>query len=164
MPLVATEETFTITPVLLPSIAGSTARQHHNVGNNERRTSASIWAGVVLSERFCPDRAADIIDQNVDAAETSDGCFDRHAGAVKCFEIGDDRDAAFGFAFNLVHQVRAVEQRDLRALGCKAQGHGAAYALSGAGHDSDFPGEPSWTGGGHAAFPLLFQMWYISTT
>jgi hypothetical protein len=41
---VATEETFTITPRPCPTMIGSTARQHHIVGNSERRISASISA------------------------------------------------------------------------------------------------------------------------
>src|SRR6516162_3632457 len=41
MPRVAIEETLTIVPLLCFSMTGSTARQHHIVGNSERRISAS---------------------------------------------------------------------------------------------------------------------------
>jgi hypothetical protein len=44
MPRVAIEETLTITPPPPSSNTGSTARQHHKVGNSERRISASICA------------------------------------------------------------------------------------------------------------------------
>ena len=44
MPRVAIEDTLTIVPPFCSSMTGSTARQHHNVGNSERRTSATIWS------------------------------------------------------------------------------------------------------------------------
>src|SRR5690554_7178318 len=42
MPRVATEETLTMTPPPCSTRVGSTARQHHRVGINERVTSAAI--------------------------------------------------------------------------------------------------------------------------
>lgn len=42
MPRVATEEMLTIAPLFCAIMLGSTARQHHRVGNSERRISASI--------------------------------------------------------------------------------------------------------------------------
>ena len=45
MPRVALDETLTMVPAPASIMYGSTARQHHSVGNNERRTSASISSG-----------------------------------------------------------------------------------------------------------------------
>ena len=44
MPRVATDDTLTMLPWPAASMAGSTAWQHHRVGNRLRRTSASISA------------------------------------------------------------------------------------------------------------------------
>ena len=41
-PRVAIEDTLTIEPLPFASMWGRAARQHHRVGNSERRTSASI--------------------------------------------------------------------------------------------------------------------------
>ena len=43
-PRVATDETLTIVPRPCSTMNGSTARQHHSVGNSDRRISASISA------------------------------------------------------------------------------------------------------------------------
>ena len=46
MPRAAAEETLTITPPPCSIMYGSTARQHHIVGINDRRISASIWGSL----------------------------------------------------------------------------------------------------------------------
>ena len=69
MPRVAAEETLTMTPSPRSTIDGSAARQRVQRGH-QRPVDLRPDLGVgELGERLEVDRAADIVDQHVDAAE-----------------------------------------------------------------------------------------------
>ncbi|MNP70684.1 hypothetical protein D3C76_1669490 [compost metagenome] len=89
-----------------------------------------------MFERLGPDRAADVVDQDVEAAEG----FDRRghdAGAVGVlFEVGGEGQHAFAGQF--VDQFGAVYCHHLRAFGLEPPAHATADALGGAGDQGDF--------------------------
>ena len=69
MPRAAADETLTIVPCRRSTMNGRTARQHHRVGKSDRRISATICVLGELDVRLEVDRAADVVDQDVDPAE-----------------------------------------------------------------------------------------------
>src|SRR6516165_10964568 len=64
-----------------------------------------------------PDRAADIVDQDVDMVEVLLRTIDRGDGPGKSFQIGDDGDCfgagGFGLVPNLLDKRGAIDQRKL---------------------------------------------------
>ena len=148
-------------PPLIPLLRPARQQmRQHRVAAVERRHQRAADFRVDLrrlefGERPHPDRAADAIDQHVDAAERVDRARHRRARAVVRLEIRDEagRVAAARFGRDLGHEIRAIDEQHLAALGRRAQRDAAADALRRAGHHDDLSGESLH---GHAAFAVTF--------
>ena len=89
-----------------------------------------------------PNGAADIVDQDVDAAEAGQ-CGLHRAGCpivgLQVAAVGEGLGAGLGRDF--ADEVRPIDQQNPPTLGGDAQGEAPADALGGSGHDHDLAGE-----------------------
>src|SRR3981081_4946500 len=93
MPRVATDETLTMTPPP-SSITGSTARQAPERREERAADLCLDLRFLILRERLGPNRAADVINQDVDAAEARSCQLHRSGRAAKHFKVWDGGDGA----------------------------------------------------------------------
>ncbi|MNL62283.1 hypothetical protein D3C87_1862920 [compost metagenome] len=94
-----------------------------------------------MFERLGPDRAADVVDQHVQAPEALDGGLHHPAAFFVLLKIGRQGQhlaARRQCRLHFEHQLGAIHQDQLRALGCHALGHPAPDALGGTGNQRDF--------------------------
>ena len=85
----------------------------------------------IVLERFGPDRAADVVDQDVEAAKGGHGRGHNTGAVLVAFQVS--RQGQHARPFQFVHQLGAVNRNHLCALAQQAFAHTAADALSGAG-------------------------------
>ena len=140
-PRVATEDTLTITPRPCSSMIGSTRpAAPHRREQRAPDLGLDLRLGV-LRVRLGPDRAADVVDQDVDPAEPVAGRGHGRRRAEVALQVGDERDGlrALGgeLVRHLVHEVGAVDQGDRGPLPGRPGGHGLAEALRRAGDHDD---------------------------
>ena len=109
--------------------------------------------GLEFGERAHANRAADAVDQDVDAAERLRGVRDRRVRTVVGFEIGDEagRLATGCFGRDVGDEIRAIDEQHPAAFGRRAQRDAAADALRGARDDDDLARESLHD---HAAFAV----------
>ncbi len=130
---VATEDMLTMQPRPPASMTGSTAWQHHRVGNSDRRTSASMWSGSYSAyglAQIVPPTLLTRMSMRPNRSRAV--AIDRWQSQLIAFQVRHHGQAA---CLDLVHQVGPVGQHHPRALPRQAQRHVAADALRGAGDD-----------------------------
>ena len=144
-------------PCPCSSMYGSTAWQHHSVGNSERRISASISVRLVVGIRLRPDRAADVVDQDVDPAEPFVCLGHDRRAVVVLLEVRDQRHGlgALGCQLlaDLVHDLGPVDQGDRSALSGGPGRDRLAETLRRAGDDQDLVREATREDHVSAYFP-----------
>ncbi|MNP41831.1 hypothetical protein D3C76_1355550 [compost metagenome] len=93
-----------------------------------------------MFERLGPDGAADVVDQDVQPAETLDGLGDHALALGEAFQVGGEGQHIAGLAQlveQFMDQLGAVHRDQLRALFHQPFGDTAADALGGAGDQGD---------------------------
>jgi hypothetical protein len=102
----------------------------------------------VLGIRLRPNRAADVVDQDVYPAEVLSRTVYRGGGTGKGLKVGDNSDrfgaGGFGLVPDLLDQRRTIDQRESAAFARNAECRGPADPLCRARYDGDLAGKAPW--------------------
>ncbi len=93
-----------------------------------------------MLERFGPDGAADVVDEDIEAAEAFERLIDHTLAVGKALQVrgqGEDFSVLAEGVPQFVDDLGAVHRDDLRALFHQSFGDATADALGGAGDEGD---------------------------
>src|SRR5262245_34168640 len=83
-----------------------------------------------------PDRAADVVNENVEASEAPDRFGHSPRGALVRLKIAcEAAPPGAGLRCDVTYEVRPIDEQDIAPFGCGPQRDRASNTLSGTSHD-----------------------------